>query len=176
MGELAELKKIRLGSVETILKPRGSMEKESIGLTIFERLEAAIDWWTRRDYEETPSLFEVLATAKKNLDLEVEGAWNKILSQFEKEAKTDLVTFLTLIIIKKRCILQKVYDRITKSYDEFLIWINFCDNLRQNERLNKHFMYVTEIHLDFSVRNPKGYPKYIELYNEVVEKKGGKKE
>jgi hypothetical protein len=168
---LQQINKVRLGSVKTILRPRGSMEKESIGLTIFERLESAIDWWTRNDYIDTPPLLETLATAKNNLYEEVEAAWNKLLSQFEKEAETNLSTFLSLIVIKddyKK--IDEIYKRITKSYVEFFKWINFCDNLRDTR--TKEYRFFTGLHMDFLFRYPKNYPKYRELYEEVVKKKG----
>lgn len=88
---MEKVEKIRLGSIETILRPRGSMEKESLGLTIFERLDSAIGWWTRSDYAETPPLSEVLAAARENLLDEVAAAWGNILVKYKvlpKEVKT----------------------------------------------------------------------------------------
>ena len=170
---LRELRKIRFGNVKNILKVRGSMEKESIGLTIFERLDAAIDWWTRGDYADTPTLLEVLTSAKKNLDEEVKAAWIKVIQRFEEIAKIDLITFLTLAIIKKSyAIKDELYNRITKNLDEFEIWIKFCDELRENEAYGSYFKFVTELHVDFMQYGKHQFPKYKELYLSLS--KGGK--
>lgn len=76
-----KLKQVHLGSVEHILKPRGSMKKESIGLYILERLEANFEHWSNPKYSDNPDLGALLFHLKSNLDSECHTAWNRFLKQ-----------------------------------------------------------------------------------------------
>ncbi len=72
--------RIHIYSYRNVLKPRGSMEKESLGLVIYERLTATFDDWTNPDYGDNPSEDELLKQLKKNLLSEVEVAWDRFIS------------------------------------------------------------------------------------------------
>jgi hypothetical protein len=68
-------------TVEDVLKPRGSMEKESLGLYILERLEANFEHWTNPKYSDNPDIGSLLFHLKSNLDSECQAAWNEFLKK-----------------------------------------------------------------------------------------------
>ena len=72
--------RIHLYPYRNVFKPRGSMDKESLGLVIYERLTATYDDWTNPDYGDNPKLDELLKQLRKNLLSEVEAAWDKFIS------------------------------------------------------------------------------------------------
>ncbi len=84
------LRQVHLGSVESVLKPRGSMEKESLGLYIFERLQANFEHWTNPKYSDNPDLGALLFHLKSNLDSECQAAWSKLLKQINSEKKNEV--------------------------------------------------------------------------------------
>jgi hypothetical protein len=72
--------RIHLYSYHNVLKPRGSMQKESLGLIIYERLTDVFDDWTNPKYGDNPSEDKLLKQLRKNLWGEVEAAWNKLIT------------------------------------------------------------------------------------------------
>ena len=71
--------RIHLYSYRNVLKPRGSMEKESLGLVIYERLVSTFDDWSNPNYGDNPKPDELLKQLRKNLLSEVEAAWDKFI-------------------------------------------------------------------------------------------------
>lgn len=85
-GTAEALEKIPEGAVqvhmykpEGILKPRGSMIKESIGLKICEELISYYESWADSKYGDNPAQAKVIEILKKNLDNEVAAAWKTFL-------------------------------------------------------------------------------------------------
>jgi len=85
-GTVESLEKIPEGAVQVhmynpkgMLKPRGSMIKESIGLKICEELISYYESWTNSKYGDNPTQAEVLEILKKNLDDEVAASWKTFL-------------------------------------------------------------------------------------------------
>ncbi len=72
--------RIHLYSYHNVLKPRGSMKKESLGNSIYERLTDTYEDWTNPDHGDNPSEDELLKQLRKNLLSEVEAAWEKFIS------------------------------------------------------------------------------------------------
>lgn len=72
--------RIHIYSYHNVLKPRGSMKKESLGLLIYERLTDTFDDWTNPGYGDNPSENELLKQLRKNLMGEVEAAWEKFIN------------------------------------------------------------------------------------------------
>jgi len=72
--------RIHLYPYRNVLKPRGSMKKESLGLVIYERLTDTYEDWTDPDHGDNPSKDELLKQLRKNLLSEVEAAWDKFIS------------------------------------------------------------------------------------------------
>ena len=75
---------IHLYSFENVLRPRGSMKKESLGLEIFEKLKEAYDSWTNPKYGDNPSIDFLIDKLRANLDEEVEAGWKKFLEEICK--------------------------------------------------------------------------------------------
>lgn len=69
--------KIHLYPFKNVLRPRGSMQKESIGLVIYERLTSAFEDWSDPEYGDNPRPSELLERLKRNLIEEVDAAWKK---------------------------------------------------------------------------------------------------
>lgn len=85
-GTVETLEKIPEGAVqvhiykpEGMLKPRGSMIKESIGLDICEKLISYYESWTDSKHGDNPTQVEVISILKKNLDDEMAAAWKTFL-------------------------------------------------------------------------------------------------
>jgi len=72
--------RIHLYSYRNVLKPRGSMKKESLGLEIYERLKSTFKDWSNSDYGDNPEPDELIRQLRKNLFSEVETAWEKFIS------------------------------------------------------------------------------------------------
>ena len=68
---------IHLYNVSNVLHPRGPMKKESIGLTILERLLSTYESWTDPKMGDNPDEATLLALLKQNLYQEVNEAWEK---------------------------------------------------------------------------------------------------
>jgi hypothetical protein len=73
--------RIHLYNSKNVLMPRGSMKKESIGLYLYEKLMDLYEDWTDPKYGDNPEEEELLDTLRKNLDHEVECAWQALLSE-----------------------------------------------------------------------------------------------
>lgn len=58
-----------------VLRPRGSMEKESMGTYIFEKLMSAYESWTHPLYGDNPDETTLKKLLQQNLIEEVEAAW-----------------------------------------------------------------------------------------------------
>jgi hypothetical protein len=74
-----KLKQVHLSTLERILMPRGSLQKESIGMKILESLLNNHQHWTNPKYSDNPDVGALLFHLKKNLDSEVSRAWNEFL-------------------------------------------------------------------------------------------------
>ncbi len=72
---------IHLHKCSNVLRPRGHMEKESIGVTILERLEGTYESWTDPKYGDNPHESALLEILKQNLQQEVEGAWKEFIKR-----------------------------------------------------------------------------------------------
>jgi hypothetical protein len=71
--------RVHMYNVENVLRPRGHMKKESIGVTVLERLNSCYEEWTNSDYGDLPSEEELLKLLERNLQQEVVGAWKEFL-------------------------------------------------------------------------------------------------
>ena len=72
--------RIHLYSYHNVLKPRGSMKKESLGNSIYERLTDTYEDCTNPDHGDNPNEYELLKQLRKNLLSEVETAWDKFIN------------------------------------------------------------------------------------------------
>ena len=71
--------RVHLYPFGNILRPRGIMKKESVGLDIYERLMSAWREWTDSNYGDNPDEIELVHKLFYNLHEEVNQAWNKFI-------------------------------------------------------------------------------------------------
>lgn len=83
-------KKIHLTGIENTLRPRGPLQKESIGLTILERLVSNYEFWSDPSYSDNPGIKEFLYYLKNNLDSEVSAAWSEFLKMISTSENTSM--------------------------------------------------------------------------------------
>ena len=72
--------KIHLYDVKNVLMPRGSMKKESIAIYLLEQLKSYYESWTNSDYNDNPTIDDLIKFLHKNLTGEVEKVWLSFLS------------------------------------------------------------------------------------------------
>ncbi len=70
-----QAKEVHLFGPDNLLMPRGSMEKESIGLDILDRLTSSYEHWTNPKYADNPEKAEILEILYRNLMNETCNAW-----------------------------------------------------------------------------------------------------
>ena len=83
--ESGKAEQVHFGYVEYILKPRGSLEKESLSSYILERLEGNYEFWTDPKYADNPELKTLIFILKKNLLDEVDAAWNEFFKRINSK-------------------------------------------------------------------------------------------
>ena len=76
-------KQVHLFNSENMLMPRGSMEKESIGLHILDRLKSSYEYWTDPEYADNPDKATVLEILYRNLMNEACNAWEAFVESVE---------------------------------------------------------------------------------------------
>lgn len=79
------MKQIHIYNSSDVLRPRGHLKKESIGLDIRERLMSVYESWTDKKYSDNPDKATLLKTLKRNMEEEVEGAWEVFIEQIASE-------------------------------------------------------------------------------------------
>lgn len=75
---------IHLYDVKNVLRPRGHMQKESIGVYLLDRLEGSFESWTDPKYGDNPTEEELLKLLHKNLMEEVNGAYQEFIKRKTK--------------------------------------------------------------------------------------------
>lgn len=76
--------KIHIYPLENVLRPRGSMRKESLGELIVERIRSAYESWTDKNYWDNPSKEELLKILHFNLKSECDAAWATFMGSINK--------------------------------------------------------------------------------------------
>jgi len=74
-------KQIHLYDVHHVLRPRGHMEKESLGVYILERLLSTYESWTNPKYVDNPDKSALLKLLQQNMKDEVDGAFREFIRQ-----------------------------------------------------------------------------------------------
>ena len=79
----AEIKGVRvhLYNVENVLRPRGHMKKESIGLYIKEKLHDAYESWSDPECGDSIDPEKLMELLHKNLTEEVNGAFRDFIAE-----------------------------------------------------------------------------------------------
>jgi hypothetical protein len=79
-GLMVGVGRVHLYDFDDVLRPRGHMKKESIGVTILEKLKDYYESWTDHSYSDNPiDRTLVLKTLQKNLREEYDGAWREFI-------------------------------------------------------------------------------------------------
>lgn len=76
---------VHLYNVENILKPRGSMKKESLSAYIHDKLTSVYDSWTDEKYGDKVESVELLHLIRENLMSEVQAAFGKLINDIGEE-------------------------------------------------------------------------------------------
>lgn len=76
-------KQVHLYDVSNVLRPRGSMLKESVGLDLCEKLLNYYESWSNPKYADNPDQFTLIKTLKDNLIHETEAAFAVFLQCIE---------------------------------------------------------------------------------------------
>ena len=69
--------RVHLYNFRNVLMPRGSMEKESIGAYILERLINTFETWTDDQFGDNPQIPVLMNYMQHNLREEMEQAWER---------------------------------------------------------------------------------------------------
>ena len=80
--------RIHLYDPKNVLMPRGSMQKESIGPYLLDRLKDSYESWTDPLYGDNPSVSELLQFLFTNLIGEVEKSWLEFLHGISVDAES----------------------------------------------------------------------------------------
>ena len=73
--------KIHLYTLKNLLRPRGTMKKESLGLVIYERITSTFESWSDPEYGDNPEPSLLIKQLKKNLMEEVDAAWERFINE-----------------------------------------------------------------------------------------------
>lgn len=68
-----------------VLRPRGHMEKESVGVYILDKLLGSYESWTDPKYGDNPDEITLLKLLKENLQEEVDGAFREFIRRINTE-------------------------------------------------------------------------------------------
>lgn len=84
LNEIPEgAQKIHLYNFDNILRPRGSMEKESIGISLYEKFMVEYEHWTNPEYGDKRSPQEVVQKIRENVVEELEQAFIKFVNDIK---------------------------------------------------------------------------------------------
>ena len=89
---------IHLYNVYDVLRPRGHMKKESIGVSVKEDLESAFNSWTDNKYSDRVDPKLCLDILLKNLEEEINGAFHSFVKSVEKEHPEEVKEFLSGVL------------------------------------------------------------------------------
>ena len=72
-------KQIHLYNSRNVLRPRGHMEKESIGVYMLERLLSTYESWTNPKYADNPDEATLIKLLQQNMKEEMDGAFREFI-------------------------------------------------------------------------------------------------
>ena len=92
---------VHLYNVNNMLRPRGSLEKESLSADIKDKLEWLFQTWTNPTYGDSIEEMDALKLIHKNLMEEVNIAFGTFLGEIAKIKPELVAKFLTEFEVKK---------------------------------------------------------------------------
>ena len=90
--------RVHLYKVENVLRPRGPMEKESIGQYIKDKLQGAYESWTDPEYGDRIDPVLLLHLLHNNLMEEVNAAFGQMLGELGKEEQAVVKEFVESVV------------------------------------------------------------------------------
>lgn len=75
---------VHLYNARNVLAPRGSMQKESLGSYILEKLIVYYESWTDKKYGDNPDQSTLLKLLQENLKEETDAAWREFLRRINR--------------------------------------------------------------------------------------------
>jgi hypothetical protein len=81
---------IHLYHFPNVLRPRGTLKKESLSLSIYEKLQSYFEDWTDEKYGDSKPTKEVINQLRQNLLEETTNAFDKFLEGLIKQNKIQL--------------------------------------------------------------------------------------
>ena len=154
---------VHLYDPKNVLMPRGSMQKESIGPYLLDRLKDGYESWTDGKYGDNPPLPDLIKFLYTNLMGEVEQAWLAFVeSSLSGLSKSDelLLKMSILASTKPKFESESVtwlLETMISEPSDFVSVVIFIDNY---ERQSPEFQYFTGLHVKF-MKN-KSYSKMME--------------
>lgn len=83
-ADLRDAKRIHLTNVSDILRPRGTLKKDSLSLYLFEKLISEYEYWTDPEYSDNPPVGKLIELLLKNLSDEVSFASIEFLKELAR--------------------------------------------------------------------------------------------
>jgi hypothetical protein len=77
------VQRIHLYNFDNLLRPRGSMQKESIGVSLYEKFVREYEYWTDPNYGDRRPPEEVVQKIRENVMEELEQAFIKFLQDIK---------------------------------------------------------------------------------------------
>lgn len=164
-------KQVHLYNAEDVLKPRGTMKKESLGEHIFYRLDSIFEDWTDPKYADNPSADVLLMQMYENLQDEVSHAWESFATKLRKSNNDHITAFkmhLSLMGAKQAepsMISSEVKYFLDKMIEDDVLFIEAICFIDRYERTSKEFKYFTAIHVLF-MQNSEPYAQRMKEVSE----------
>lgn len=76
--------RVHMYNARDMLRPRGHMKKESIGVSIFDSLLSAFESWTDSEYGDSLDPGLCLCVLHQNMNEEINGAFGRLLERVSK--------------------------------------------------------------------------------------------
>ncbi len=149
---------------KNVLMPRGSMEKESIGPYIQERLKSSFEDWTNPKYGDNPLVSDLITFMYTNLMGEVEQAWIAFIKDITSGlTKSDelLLKMSIMAAVKIPYETESIkwfLDRILSYPELYVQAVGFIDKY---DRTSEEFKYFTSLHINF-MKDSEEYKKMFE--------------
>lgn len=80
-GVPAGAKRVHLYPAQDVLRPRGSMQKESLSADLTQRLRSAFESWTDPAYGDALSPEKAMSVLEQNFKAECDAAWQAFVDQ-----------------------------------------------------------------------------------------------
>jgi len=160
----ADAVRIHMYNPKDVLMPRGSMEKESIGIYILEHLKNNYESWTDSKYGDNPPLPDLIKYLHTNLMGEMQQAWLAFIESAMSglTERDQLLLKMSIIATTEPDVESEdvnwVLEKMISDPSLFVTAVYFID---QYERDRPEFKYFTSLYLT-KFRKNKTYKKMMD--------------